>query len=91
MFMAVFAGATNRVSAIDPALLRPGRFDRLVLVGPPNEAGRLDVLRLHARRLPLGDAVDLAPIAASCEGFTGADLASVVVRCRTTLQHTPPL
>lgn len=69
-------GATNRPDMIDPALLRPGRFDRLVLVGKPDEAARLRILEVHTRRMPL-DGVDLGPIAKATDGYTGADLASL--------------
>jgi transitional endoplasmic reticulum ATPase len=69
--------ATNRPDIIDPALLRPGRFDRLVYVGPPNKAGRLEVLKIHTRGRPLDDDVDLERLASLTEGYTGADLAAV--------------
>lgn len=69
-------GATNRPDMIDPALLRPGRFDRLVLVGKPDETARLRILEVHTRRMPL-DGVDLASVAAATDGYTGADLASL--------------
>ncbi|MDO5862326.1 MAG: CDC48 family AAA ATPase [Thermoplasmata archaeon] len=66
-------GATNRPDMIDPALLRPGRFDRLVLVGKPDEAARLGILKVHTRRMPL-DGVDLQAVAAKTDGYVGADL-----------------
>lgn len=69
-------GATNRPDMIDPALLRPGRFDRLVLVGKPDEAARLRILEVHTRKMPL-DGVDLGSIAEATDGYTGADLASL--------------
>ncbi len=69
-------GATNRPDMIDPALLRPGRFDNLVLVGQPDRSARLAVLRVHTRKMPL-KGVDLDAVAASTEGYTGADLAAV--------------
>lgn len=69
-------GATNRPDMVDPALLRPGRFDRLILVGKPNADSRLGILKVHTRRMPLGD-VDLAAIAAMTDGYVGADLAAV--------------
>ncbi len=69
-------GATNRPDMIDPALLRPGRFDRLVLVGKPDEGARRSILAVHTRRMPL-DGVDLDAVARSTDGYTGADLASV--------------
>ncbi|HEX9708690.1 MAG TPA: CDC48 family AAA ATPase [Candidatus Thermoplasmatota archaeon] len=69
--------ATNRPDIIDPALLRPGRFDRLVYVAPPTEGGRLEVLKIHTAGRPLGGDVDLAKVASVTEGYTGADLAAV--------------
>ena len=69
-------GATNRPDMVDPALLRPGRFDRLILVGKPDADSRLGILKVHTRRMPLGD-VDLAAIAAMTDGYVGADLAAV--------------
>ena len=68
--------ATNRPDMIDPALLRPGRFDKLVLVGKPDEAARLSVLRVHTRGIPLGD-VDLEWLASVTDGYVGADLAAL--------------
>jgi transitional endoplasmic reticulum ATPase len=68
--------ATNRPDMIDPALLRPGRFDKLILVGKPNEASRLNILKVHTRKMPLKD-VDLASIASRTDGFVGADLAAL--------------
>lgn len=68
--------ATNRPDMIDPALLRPGRFDRLVLVGKPDETSRLKILEVHSRRMPLKD-VDLGYIASRTDGYVGADLASL--------------
>lgn len=69
-------GATNRPDMVDPALLRPGRFDRLILVGKPDADSRLGILKVHTWRMPLGD-VDLAAIAAMTDGYVGADLAAV--------------
>ena len=69
-------GATNRPDMVDPALLRPGRFDRLILVGKPDADSRLGILKVHTRRMPLGD-VDLTAIAAMTDGYVGADLAAV--------------
>ena len=69
-------GATNRPDMVDPALLRPGRFDRLILVGKPDADSRLGILKVHTRRMPLGD-VDLVAIAAMTDGYVGADLAAV--------------
>ena len=68
--------ATNRPDMIDPALLRPGRFDKLVLVGKPDEKARLHILQVHTRKMPLSD-VDLESIAARTDGFVGADLAAL--------------
>lgn len=69
-------GATNRPDMIDPALLRPGRFDRLILVGKPDAESRLGILKVHTRRMPLAD-VDLEKIASMTDGYVGADLAAV--------------
>ena len=76
----VVIGATNRPTLVDPALLRPGRFDELVYVGTPDPAGREHILRIHTAKMPLGDDVDLAGIAAQTDRFTGADLEDVVRR-----------
>jgi transitional endoplasmic reticulum ATPase len=70
----VVIGATNRPNAIDPALRRPGRFDREIEIGIPDESGRLEVLQIHARGMPLADDVNLASIARMAHGFVGADL-----------------
>jgi transitional endoplasmic reticulum ATPase len=71
-------GATNRPDLIDPALLRPGRLDRLVYVGPPDAAARREVLAAAARRTPLAPDVDLAALAAAGEGYSAADCAALV-------------
>lgn len=76
----VVIGATNRPALVDPALLRPGRFDELVYVGTPDEAGREHILRIHTAKMPLADDVDLKTIAAETDWFTGADLEDVVRR-----------
>ena len=76
----VVIGATNRPTLVDPALLRPGRFDELVYVGTPDEGGREHILKIHTRKMPLAGDVDLARIAAETERFTGADLEDVVRR-----------
>ena len=76
----VVIGATNRPALIDPALLRPGRFDELVYVGTPDKAGRALILGIHARDMPLAKDVDLGKVAADTERFTGADLEDVVRR-----------
>jgi cell division protease FtsH len=73
----VVLGATNRPEILDPALLRPGRFDRRVAVQPPDKAGRVKILQVHTRSIPLADDVDLDAIAASTPGMVGADLANL--------------
>ena len=70
----VVIAATNRPDIIDPALLRPGRFDRVIYVPPPDEEARLEILKVHTRRMPLAEDVDLREIARKTEGYTGADL-----------------
>ncbi|UWG48305.1 ATPase of the AAA+ class, CDC48 family [Halanaeroarchaeum sp. HSR-CO] len=74
----VVIGATNRVDAIDPALRRPGRFDREVEVGVPNAVGRTEILQIHTRGTPLADDVDIERIAERAHGFVGADLRALV-------------
>jgi transitional endoplasmic reticulum ATPase len=69
-------GATNRPDMIDPALLRPGRFDKLILVGKPEQEARLKILKVHTRRMPLKN-VDLVEIASRTDGYVGADLAAL--------------
>ena len=76
----VVIGATNRPSLIDPALLRPGRFDELIYVGPPDTAGRRRILAIHTAGMPLADDVDLESLAQRTERFTGADLEDLVRR-----------
>ena len=76
----VVIGATNRPALIDPALLRPGRFDELVYVPPPDERGRLEILRLQSDRVPLADDVDLQWLAAQTPRLTGADLEGIIRR-----------
>jgi transitional endoplasmic reticulum ATPase len=73
----VVIGATNRPNAIDPALRRPGRFDREIEIGIPDEQGRLDILQIHTRGMPLTEDVDLGSIAHITHGFVGADLESL--------------
>lgn len=73
----VVIGATNRVEAIDPALRRPGRFDREIEVRIPDQAGRLEILQIHTRGMPLGKDVALQQIAASTHGYTGSDIAAL--------------
>ena len=70
--------ATNRPESLDPALLRPGRFDRQIYVGAPDWRGRLAILQVHARKKPLADNVDLPAVAKATAGFTGADLANLL-------------
>jgi cell division protease FtsH len=74
----IVLGATNRPDVLDPALLRPGRFDRRVTVSPPDRVGREAILRVHTRGVPLGPDVDLGRLAASTPGMVGADLANLV-------------
>ncbi len=74
----IIMAATNRVDVLDPALLRPGRFDRRVTVGRPDVRGRLGILKVHTSKTPLSDDVDLETIAKGTPGFTGADLANLV-------------
>ncbi len=71
-------GATNRLDMIDPALLRPGRFDKQIDVGLPDEKARLEIFKIHTKRMPLAEDVDLKELAKVTEGFTGADIADVV-------------
>ena len=73
----VVIAATNRPDMLDPALLRPGRFDKLVYVPPPDEKSRLDILRIHTRKMPLASDVDLEELAKKTEGYTGADIEAV--------------
>jgi transitional endoplasmic reticulum ATPase len=89
----VVIGATNRPNLIDPALLRPGRFDELVYVGVPNQEGRRRILGIQTQKMPLADDVDLDAIARQTDRFTGADLEDVVRRAglvalRRSLQST---
>ncbi|MHB8657215.1 MAG: ATP-dependent zinc metalloprotease FtsH [Solirubrobacteraceae bacterium] len=74
----IVLGATNRPEILDPALLRPGRFDRRVVVQPPDRAGREAILRVHVRSVPLGEDADIGGIASSTPGMVGADLANLV-------------
>ena len=80
----VVIGASNRPSLIDPALLRPGRFDELIYVGPPDVAGRQRILAIHTSAMPLAKDVDLASLAERTELFTGADLEDLVRRAGLT-------
>ena len=74
----IVIAATNRPDILDPALLRPGRFDRQITVNPPDLQGRIDILKVHSRNKPLERNVDLEKIARSTVGFTGADLANLL-------------
>jgi len=74
----ILIAATNRPDVLDPALLRPGRFDRRVVVARPEVKGREEILRVHTRKVPLSDDVDLSVIARGTPGFSGADLANLV-------------
>ena len=80
----VLIGATNRPNLIDPALLRPGRFDELIYVGPPDTAGRRRILAIHTKAMPLAKDVDLEDLARRTENFTGADLEDLVRRAGLT-------
>ena len=73
----IVIGATNRIDAVDPALRRPGRFDREIRIGVPDRNGRKEILQIHTRRMPLADDIDLDELANITHGFTGADLAAL--------------
>ncbi len=73
----IVIGATNRPDMVDSALLRPGRFDRLLLIPPPNKQGRLEILKIHTKNMPLAKDVDLEDFAKLMEGYVGADIESV--------------
>ena len=74
----IVMAATNRVDVLDPAILRPGRFDRKISVGRPDVKGREDILKVHSRNKPLGEDVDLKEIARTTAGFSGADLENLM-------------
>src|SRR3712207_1003840 len=74
----VVLAATNRPEILDPALLRPGRFDRRVSVAPPDRRGRLEILQVHTRSVPLAPDVNLVAVADATPGMVGADLANLV-------------
>ena len=74
----IVIGATNRPDILDPALLRPGRFDRLILVPAPDEKARLEILKVHTRRVPLAEDVNLRELAKRTEGYSGADIEALV-------------
>ena len=77
----IVIAATNRPDVLDPALLRPGRFDRHVTVGRPTMKGREEIFKVHVRDVPLGDDVDLHRLAAGTVGLTGADIRNMVNGC----------
>ncbi|WP_379552587.1 CDC48 family AAA ATPase [Qipengyuania sp. DGS5-3] len=83
----VVIGATNRPTLVDPALLRPGRFDELVYVGTPDKEGREHILKIHAKNMPLAKDVDLTVVAGKTKRFTGADLEDVVRRAGLNALH----
>ena len=74
----IVMAATNRVDILDPAIMRPGRFDRKIMVGRPDVVGREEILNVHAKNKPLGDDVDLKQVAQTTAGFTGADLENLL-------------
>ncbi len=74
----IVIAATNRPDILDPALLRPGRLDKIIYVPPPDKKARLEILRIHTRKMPLADDVDLELLAIKTEGYSGADLAALV-------------
>jgi transitional endoplasmic reticulum ATPase len=73
----VVIGATNRLDIIDPALLRPGRFDRIIFVPPPDFKARIEIFRVHTRKMKLAEDVNLEELALKTEGYTGADIEAV--------------
>lgn len=73
----VVVAATNRPDLLDPALLRPGRIDRIIYIGAPDERARLEILKIHTKSMPLSDSVDLEQLAKMLEGYTGADIESL--------------
>ncbi len=73
----IVIGATNRPDLLDPAILRPGRFDRILLVGPPDREGRLAIMKIHTKNTPLAKDVDIEKIAELIEGYVGADIGSL--------------
>jgi cell division protease FtsH len=84
----IVVAATNRPDVLDPALLRPGRFDRQVTVGLPDKRGREAILRIHSRGIPVDSSVDLTSIAGGTPGFSGADLANLVNEAALTAART---
>ncbi|HQA21640.1 MAG TPA: CDC48 family AAA ATPase [Methanomassiliicoccaceae archaeon] len=89
----IVIGATNREDAIDPALRRPGRFDREIQIGVPTREGRLEILQIHTRGMPLEKDVDLERLASSTHGFVGADLAALAreAAMKCLARHVPDL
>ena len=73
----VVIAATNRPDIIDPALLRPGRFDRILYVSPPDRESRLQIIKIHTKKKPLSQDINIAELADNTEGYTGADIASL--------------
>ncbi|MFW9850978.1 MAG: AAA family ATPase, partial [Candidatus Thorarchaeota archaeon] len=91
----IVIGATNRVDDVDEALRRPGRFDREIEIGVPDKIGRLEILQIHTRAMPLSEEVDLTKLAATTHGFVGADLAALAREAamqalRRALPHVDP-
>ena len=74
----VVIGATNRPDLLDPALLRPGRFDRIIYVPPPDLKARYEILKIHTRKIALAEDVDLIELAKMTEGYSGADIENLV-------------
>ena len=83
----VVLAATNRPDVLDPALIRPGRFDRQIIIHPPDHKGRVEILKVHTRKVPLAKDVDLEQVAASTPGMTGADLANLVNEAALLAAH----
>ena len=83
----IVMAATNRVDILDPAIMRPGRFDRKIVVGRPDVAGREEILNVHAKNKPLGDDVDLKLVAQTTAGFTGADLENLLNEAAIVAAH----
>jgi transitional endoplasmic reticulum ATPase len=81
----IIIAATNRPDIVDPALLRPGRFDRMLLVPPPDLEARKQIFRIHTKKTPLAEDVKLDELARKTEGYTGADIASI---CNTAVMHS---
>ena len=87
----IVMAATNRVDILDPAILRPGRFDRKVAVGTPDVGGREEILKVHAKNKPLGDDVNLQQLAQTTAGFTGADLENLLNEAAIIAAKEEPL